>query len=393
MKKQLCLASVILLFCASCTWFSAEKRPEAPATGVKSPGSEAAKPAGKPATPAPAAADVKPVKPAIETPAAAIDANADPLAFLPDVVAKIGDEKISRNNIREEFKPILVMMKENGQLAGITQDVWKSEVKERLNDIIASKLLMKLAAADGYKPDPVKAEEEFKNVTAQIPPEQLNETLSKQGMTPAMIKEKIGIGLAIQKWIDEKMAADIKVSDADAEKYYRENQERFKKPEGVHAFHILVKPDEIEAEAAAKMSPEEKTKAESDAKAAAKKKIEDVLAKLKQGEDFAKLAAENSACPSKEKGGDLGTFEKGKMTEEFEKAAFALKPGELSGVVETEYGYHIIKVTEIIKPDYIPFDEVKGFLLEGMKNQKVSEMIQGRIEEEKKKQKVEIFIN
>ncbi|MFZ2655543.1 MAG: peptidylprolyl isomerase [Victivallales bacterium] len=389
MKKQLCLASVILIFGASCTWFSAEKKPEAALKEVRNAESAPAKEV-KTAASAPAAADTKAVKPAPEKPA---DANADPLAFLPDIVAGIGDEKISRENIREEFKPILAMMKENGQLAGITQDVWKAEVKERLNDIIASKLLMKLATADGYKPDPAKAEEEFKNVTAQIPADQLDDTLSKQGMTPAMIKDKIGIGLAIQKWIDDKIAVDIKVSDDEAEKYYRENQERFKKPEGVHAFHILFKPEEIAPEAAAKMSPEEKTKAEADANAVARKKAEDILAKLKQGGDFAKLAAENSACPSKEKGGDLGTFEKGKMSEEFEKAAFALKPGELSGIVETEYGFHIIKVTEKIQPDYIPFTEVKGFLLEGMKNQKTSEIIQGRIEEEKKKQKVEIFIN
>ncbi len=386
MKTNLCLVSVLLFFCASCTWFSAEKKPEAAVE------KEPKKTETAPAKTVQAEPAVKQPLPA-KTETTPAEAAADPLAFLPDVVAKIGDEKITRDNIREEFKPILTMMKENGQLAGITQDVWKAEVKERLDDIIASKLLLKLALTDGYKPDPAKAEEEFKNVTAQVPPEQLDDTLKKQGMSPAMIKEKIGVGLAIQQWIDDKISSGIKVTEEDAEKYYRENQERFKKPEGVRASHILIKVEELDPEVAAKMSPEEKGKAEAKAKDEAKKKAEDILAKLKQGGDFAKLAAENSACPSKDKGGDLGTFEKGKMTEDFEKAAFALNPGELSGVVETEFGFHIIKTTEKIKPDYMPFAEVKSFLLEGMKNQKISETVQAKIEEEKKNQKVEIFLN
>jgi len=385
MKKQLSLVALMLIFCASCTWFSAEKKPEAAAApAVKPAQAEPAK--DKPAEAVKdAAKDVKP--------AAKGDSAADPLAFLPDVVAKIGDEKITRDNMKEEFKPILAMMQESGQLGGITQDVWKAEVKERLDDIIASKLLLKLATDDGYKPDPVKAEEEFKNVTAQIPPEQLDATLKKQGMSPEEIKAKIGIGLAIQKWIDEKIASTVAVTDDDAEKYYRENQERFKKPESVRASHILIKVDEIDDEAAAKMTDDEKAKLPAQAKEKARKKAEDILAQLKQGGDFAKLAAENSACPSKEKGGDLGVFEKGRMTEEFEKAAFALNPGELSGVVETDFGFHIIKTTEKIKPDYMPFSEVKGFLLEGMKNQKISETVQAKIEAEKKNRKVEIFIN
>ncbi len=379
MKKELYLMSTLLILCSA--YVNAdEKAAPAPTAAVAVAPAPAATPVATPAA-KPAAKDAEK------------NANVDPLAFLPEIVAKIGDEKITKADILVEFKPVIAMMNENGQLDSIPADVWKTEVKERLDDMIATKLLVKLAEADGYKPDPVKAEEEFKKLTAQIPPEQLAETFTKQGMTPEAIKARIAMGLAIQKWIEEKVAPNIKVSDEDAEKFYRENQERFKKPETVRASHILIKVDEIDPEKAKGMTDEQKKKASDELKQQALKKAQDILAKLKQGEDFAKLATENSVCPSKEKGGDLGVFEKGKMAEEFDKAAFALKPGELSDVVETEFGYHIIKTTEKKESEFMPFQDVKTFLVEGLKNQKTSEIIQDKIETEKKNKKVEIFIN
>lgn len=377
MKKDLCLMSALLLLCAAYG-------------GVNAAEKAAAAPAAAPATAQPAVASPF-LKSAADT--AAKDANADPLAFLPDVVAKIGDEKITKADILVEFKPVIAMMKESGQLDSIPADVWKTEVKERLDDLISTKLLLKLAEADGYKPDPAKAEEEFKKLTAQIPPEQLAETLAKQGMTEEAIKTRIAMGLAIQKWIEDKVSSSIKISDADAEKFYRENQERFKKPETVRASHILIKVDELDPEKAKGMTDDQKKKANEELKQQALKKAKDILARLKQGEDFAKLATENSACPSKEKGGDLGAFERGKMAEEFEKAAFSLKPGEMSDVVETEFGYHIIKTTEKKESEFMPLQDVKSFLVEGLKNQKVSEIVQEKIETEKKNKKVEIFVN
>ena len=380
MKKELCLMSVLLILCSAYSDINAAENGKAAPAAAAVP---AQAPSAVPAPPS--------IKPATKD--AEKSANADPLAFLPEVVAKIGDDKITKADILVEFKPVIAMMKESGQLDSVPADVWKSEVKERLEDLIATKLLLKLAEADGYKPDPAKAEEEFKKLTAQLPPEQLAETLAKQGMTQEAIKARIAMGLVIQQWIEEKVAPNIKVSDEDAEKFYRENQERFKKPETIRASHILVKIDEIDPEKAKGMTDEQKGKASDELKQQALKKAQDILAKLKQGEDFAKLATENSACPSKEKGGDLGTFEKGKMAEEFDKAAFSLKPGELSDVVETELGYHIIRTAEKKESEFMPLQDVKGFLVEGLKNQKTSEIIQDRIETEKKNKKVEIFVN
>ena len=380
MKKLLYLMPVLLLACSSCTLSNAGKKAEAaPARETTMTNTGASKQA---------VSESK--KPGAEQ--QKTDANTDPLAFLPPVVAKIGDEKITQEELREEFKPMMIMMKESGQLSAIPPEAWKDEARDRINNIISSRILLKLAKADGYDLDMKNADEEFKNITAQVPPESVEETLAKQGMTVKMFKENIAKSLAIKKWIDEKESEDITVTDAEAEKFYRENQDRFKRPESVTASHILITPDDIDEEKAKEMSDEDRKKLEAELKAAARKKAEEVLAKLKQGGDFAKLAAEYSSCPSKDHGGDLGTFEKGKMADEFEKAAFALEPGNISDVVETEYGFHIIKVTDKLKPGFIPFDEVKGSLLEGLKNQKISEKLQEMIESEKKKQNVEIYI-
>lgn len=388
MKKELCLMSALSLLCIAYGSVNAEEKATPVATSAIVPAKVA--PATAPSSKPEAVVNMAAAKPASDD--AAVDANVDPLKFVPDLVAKIGDEKITKTEIEGEFKPVISMMKENGQLNAIPAEMWKTEVKKRVNDMVSTKLLLKLAEAEGYNPDPVKADEEFKKITTQIPPEQLAETLAKQGMTPEAIKARIAIGLAIQKWIEDKIVASVKVSDEEAEKYYNENPDRFKKPETVRASHILIKFDDLDPEKAKGMTDEQKKKADDDLKQQSLKKAQDILARLKKGEDFAKLAAENSACPSKEKGGDLGAFEKGRMTPAFEKSAFSLKPGEMSDIVETEFGYHIIKTTEKNDAGVTSFNDVKGFLLEGLKKQKTSQIIQEKIETEKKNKKVEIFV-
>ena len=120
----------------------------------------------------------------------------------------------------------------------------------------------------------------------------------------------------VQEEIEKKVEVDI--TDDEAKSYYEKRKEEFIVPERIKASHILVEEES---------------------------KVKEILARLSQDGDFAAIAKENSICPSKERGGDLGFFSAGQMLPEFEKAAFKLKPGQLSGVVKTAAGFHIIKVT------------------------------------------------
>jgi peptidyl-prolyl cis-trans isomerase C len=155
--------------------------------------------------------------------------------------------------------------------------------------------------------------------------------------------------LATAYFSDLQKNSDKLVNDGDVEKYYNEHPEEF---EEVRARHILVStrpPEEPPAMPAGK----DKDKKDADAKPKAstkdeaRKKAQSILDRLRKGEDFGKLAEENSDDPgSKVKGGDLGFFAKGAMVGAFQDAAFAMKPGDISDLVETEFGFHIIKVEE-----------------------------------------------
>lgn len=143
--------------------------------------------------------------------------------------------------------------------------------------------------------------------------------------------EKIKNKLLAKALIEKEVVESTKVSEEDLKKYYDEHKSEFAVPEQVNAAHILIMVKENAADAEKK---------------AAKEKAEGLLKKIEGGSDFAALAKENSDCPSKAKGGELGFFSKGQMVPEFEDAAFKLKPGEVSAVVQTKFGCHIIKVTD-----------------------------------------------
>jgi len=180
----------------------------------------------------------------------------------------------------------------------------------------------------------------------------------------------------VQKLIDNKFADKIKVTEEESKAYYNENAAMFTQPEQVRASHILVKVD---------------PKADEATKQAARKKIEDVQAKLKNGGDFAELAKQYSEGPSNVKGGDLGYFQHGQMVKPFEEVAFATMPGEVSDIVETNFGYHLIKVTDKKPETKTSYDEVKDKLDEYLKREKEQKEVLKYAEELRAKAKVETF--
>jgi peptidyl-prolyl cis-trans isomerase D len=145
----------------------------------------------------------------------------------------------------------------------------------------------------------------------------------------------------------DSIVKGIKVPEEDLRKYYEENKARFTTPEERRASHILIKADKT-------APPAERAKA--------KAKAESILAQLKKSPDsFAELAKKNSDDPgSADKGGDLDFFGRGAMVKPFEDAVLALKPGETSGIVETDFGYHIIKLTAVRGGAVKPYDAVRG---------------------------------
>ncbi len=158
-----------------------------------------------------------------------------------------------------------------------------------------------------------------------------------------------------------KVEKSIEVSDAQLRAAYSANMDNFRTPERVHARHILVKTvDKSDAEKKQLLA-----------------KAQDLLKQVKNGGNFEELAKKNSEDPgSAEKGGDLGWVVRGQMVPEFEKAVFSLKPKEISDIVTTTYGYHIIQVLEREPARVKPFDEVKAQLADDLRKQGVTDKMQ-----------------
>ncbi len=152
----------------------------------------------------------------------------------------------------------------------------------------------------------------------------------------AKVKEEMLANFNLQKAIEA-----VTVTDEEAQKYYDENKAQFKKGESVSASHILVDSEE---------------------------KANEILAKINAGEiSFEDAARESSSCPSSQNGGALGEFTRGQMVPEFDSAAFSMEVGELRGPVKTQFGYHIIKLTDKKPEEEMAFaeikEQVKGMLL------------------------------
>lgn len=161
------------------------------------------------------------------------------------------------------------------------------------------------------------------------------------------IPEKIKIAYIL---VDpDQFKDEVTVSEQLVKDYYEENIEIYKVKKQIRARHILFKLDQNASE-------------EDDKKV--KERALNVLEKARKGEDFAGLAKEYSEGPTKEKGGDLGTFSEGQMVKPFEEAALKMKKGEVSDLVKTAFGYHIIKVEDVKEAYTKGFDEVRGQIAE-----------------------------
>ena len=197
------------------------------------------------------------------------------------------------------------------------QQVYLSNPKARdevLEQLVGFHLFLKLA-----EEQKIKESEEYRKTLAKME----NELASHMAATG----------------IIEKVTAD----EAEAKAYYDKNPAQFKSKEQVKARHILVEEEDL---------------------------AEKIAEEIRAGKEFSEAAKEYSTCPSKEKGGDLGYFERGKMVPEFEKAAFEGAAGELLGPVKTQFGYHLILVEDKKEGEELAFSEVKDTLMEKLLHQK-----------------------
>ncbi|MEE9532157.1 MAG: peptidylprolyl isomerase [Syntrophobacteria bacterium] len=261
----------------------------------------------------------------------------------------------------------------------VPTDLERSQIKKQvLENLIVGELLYQESQKEGVKVDQKEIEAQLAPIKGRYPSEaEFKKALSTMNLTEADLRFRFERDLAIRKLLADQIGGKIAVSEKESRAYYDSNPEFFKKPEQVRASHILIKVDPGADEAK---------------KAEARTKIESLQAKLKSGEDFGALAKEYSEGPSGPKGGDLGFFGRGQMVKSFEETAFTMKPGQVSGIVETRFGYHLIMVTERTPESTLSYEEVKDRLEQYLKQQKEREALAAYVETLKGKAKIERFM-
>jgi peptidyl-prolyl cis-trans isomerase C len=292
---------------------------------------------------------------------------------LPDVLARVNGEPIQK----WEFERMLHTM-EGRAGQPIPPDRRNEILRGALDQLVVYHLLDQESKARGIKIDEAEVNAKVQQLRSQFPTQEAFEkALKDRGMTADGLRQDAQKDLAVTKLMDAEVATTAGPSDAEVKDFYDKNPDKFKQDEQVRASHILVRVPE-NADAATK----QKAKAE----------IESVLKQARAGADFAKLAQQHSQDGSAAQGGDLNYFGHGQMVPPFEQAAFALKPGQISDVVTTQFGYHIIKVTDRKDARVVPFEEAKPRISEFLAEQKKQQHADAFIEGLKKKSKIEVLI-
>ena len=249
--------------------------------------------------------------------------------------------------------------------------------KELLETLINRELLYQESLKKGYDVQPAELNSEFETIKARFANQEgFQQALMDMNVSEKDFKEQVKRGMSIQKLLEKELYEKLEVTDQESRSFYDNNPNFFQKPEQVRASHILINMAEDD---------------DQEKKAAARQKIEEIQEKLQAGEDFALLARTYSEGPSRTQGGDLGYFDRRKMVKPFSDAAFRLQPGEISPVVKTRFGYHIIKVVDRKPETKLAYEDIKARLVESLKKKKMQDAIALYINEIKNSASIERF--
>lgn len=314
-----------------------------------------------------AAGDAAPVVVMEEETVAAVD--------LPDPVAEINGTPISKAEFEKTLGEVFGAM--GLQPAMLPAEQQALLYRQFIEDLIVDKLIDQ--SASGTEVTDAEVDEELAKIAQQYgSQEKFSEELAATGQSIDEFKTRMQRLLRQRKWMESQTPAAAEVTDAEVEKFYQENLTEFAQPEVVRASHILIRVEEGADEAAV---------------AAKQKEAADLAAKAKGGEDFAALATEFSEDPTaKQNAGDLNFFPRDRMVPEFAEAAFAADVDSISEPVRTQFGWHVIKVTEKKEAQTLPLDQVKSDIAEYLKDGQQQKAVEGVISGLRSKADVKIHL-
>jgi peptidyl-prolyl cis-trans isomerase C len=291
-----------------------------------------------------------------------------------EVAAKVNGVPITTDELNRSFLAHVQvpysMVQENPRA--------KEVLRQILDNLIDRELLLQQAKSLKMTIAPQQVDTQMQQLAQRFPSQEaFEQALAAQNFTMDSLKKDVEGQLLRQQLVKKEVLDKLLVSARDVQSFYDKNKDKYVEEEQVRARHILVKaPQDVSATDDAKL----------------KSKADAALKRAKKGEDFAALAKELSDDGSKENGGDLGFFPRGRMVAPFEEVAFALQPGQISDVVRTQFGYHVIKVEEHKTGRALPFDEAKEQVKEDLTREQTFERYQQYVAGLRTKAKVEVLL-
>ncbi len=305
-----------------------------------------------------------------------------PIELFPDkVLARSTNFTIKASQVEEEFSAFRSSMAAQGK---VVAEADRADIERKILDrlIVTEIMLYKATDADRAKANE-GVDKFFTDMVKRTGSElALRRSIEATGTSFDNYKGKLTERAIAEQVFLREVRSKIEIPDATLKKFYDENPSRFESPEMVRASHILIGTHDPKTQ----LELDDKTKAERH------KLAEDLLARARKGEDFAKLARDfSNDTPSKERGGEY-IFPRGQMVAEFEAAAFSLNTNQVSDLVTTKFGYHIIKLSEKIPAKKTPYAEVSDKIKDYLQQQEADKLLPAYLEKIKKEAGLEYLV-
>ena len=311
---------------------------------------------------------------------------------VPQVVASVNGVALTSELLQREFFAFRFQSKQMGK--EIKPDEEYSIARELLQAAVARELVIQKAKSLNIIITEKKIDLQLKSIEDQFPSHKLFITaLAFQHLNMASLKEKIHRTLLEDELMRLEIAPKVKVSDYTIKKYYEKNRARFMKPVLYQLRHIHIKTIIPSEKAEDKLSQKKAERLTKMINTDAKDKINSLLKRLQDGEDFIDLAKRFSEDEAtKDKGGLLGELHPDSTIPEISKEMVKLKEEETSGVIQSEFGYHILKLDEIIPSQLIPFSETKTDIMNLLLKKETQKLFTTYVEELGNNAKIEVFL-
>lgn len=297
----------------------------------------------------------------------------DPQA-LPAVVARVNGQEITREDVVERVAAMRSQMAQAGAPEAPADEAF---FREMIDQLVGAHLLYGEAQRQGLVPSAAEVASKVAELKARFPSEEVfRQQLAAQGVSEDELAFDLGRTLAVQR-VTDKLRAAAASSEEELRAFYQENIDQMRRPPQVRVRHILIG---TEREA----TPEQRQ--------AARAEAEQLLVQLRGDGDFAALATQHSDDPgSRGEGGLLPWMARGEAVPPFEQAAFALQPGQTSEVVETPFGYHILRLEEQRPAATVPFEEARQQIESVLERRKSRDLVRERVQALREQGKVEVL--